>query len=124
MKDMLKPLAKSVLITVGLTAAASVTDVPIFQKIFGSGMSTSMISNKEMNGITRIVQSLEEYGLLVNGVNETINNEAKEQKGRLFGMLLYTLGAKLLENQLSGKSIIREDKDKGTIRAAKDFQCL
>ena len=55
MKDMLKPLAKSVLITVGLTAAASVTDVPIFKKMFGSGMSTSMISNKEMNGITRIV---------------------------------------------------------------------
>ena len=61
---------------------------------------------------------------MVNGVNETINNEAKEQKGRFFGMLLYTLGAKLLENQLSGKSIIREDEDKGTIRAAKDFQCL
>ena len=52
---MLKPLAKSVLITVGLTAAASVTDVSIFKKMFGSGMKTLMISNKEMNGITRIV---------------------------------------------------------------------
>ena len=45
------------------------------------------------NDIMKIVKSLEESGLLIKGVNETIKNEAKEQKGEFLSMLLSTLGA-------------------------------
>ena len=49
MKDALKPLVKTILIPVGLTAAASVKDAAIHKKIFGSAMTTLIISNEEMN---------------------------------------------------------------------------
>ena len=48
--------------------------------MFGSDTTTLIISNEEMNDITKIVKSLEESGLLIKGVSETIKNEAKEQK--------------------------------------------
>ena len=48
-----------------------------------------------MKDITRIVKSLEDSGLLLKGVSEAIQNEAKEQKGRLLSMLLGTLGANI-----------------------------
>ena len=56
-----------------------------------------------MEKIMKIVKSLEDTGLLIRGVRETIQNEAKEQKGGFLGMLLGTLGATLLENILIGK---------------------
>ena len=59
MKNVLKPLAKNVLITLGLKATASATDVAINRKFFGSGMTTLIIPNEEMNDITIIVTSLE-----------------------------------------------------------------
>ena len=95
-----KPLAESVLIPLRSTAAASVTDVAIHKKMFGSGFTTSIISNEEMNDIMKIVSSLEESGLLIKGVRETIKNEAKEQKGGFLSMLLGTLGASLLGSTL------------------------
>ena len=52
-----KPLAKCVLIPLGLTAAAATTDAAIKKKIFGSGMTTLIISNEEMNDIIKIVKS-------------------------------------------------------------------
>ena len=61
-----------------LTVAASATDAAIQKKIFGSGMTASIISNKEMEDIMKIVKSLEESGLLKKGVSETTKNEAKE----------------------------------------------
>ena len=51
-----------------------------------------------MNDILKIVKSLEESGLLIKGVSETIKNEAKEEKGGFLEMLLGILGASLLEN--------------------------
>ena len=68
--NVLKPLAKSVLITLGLTAAASATDAAIHKKMFGSGVATLMILNEEMKHITKIVKSLEESGLLMKGVSK------------------------------------------------------
>ena len=62
------------------------------KKVFGSGMTTLMISNKEK----KIDQSLQESGLLLKRVSETIKNEVKEQRGRFLGMLLGTLGSSLL----------------------------
>ena len=71
MKNVLKPLAKSILIPSGLTAAASATDAAIDKKIFGSGhpsdfashTTTLIILNEEMNDIMKIVKSLEVSGL-------------------------------------------------------------
>ena len=71
MKNVLKPLAKSVLIPLGLTAAASATDAAIHKTMFGSAFTTLIISNEEMNDIMKIVKSLEESGLLIKRVNET-----------------------------------------------------
>ena len=77
MKNVLKPLAKSILIPLGLTAGASATDAAIDREMFGSGMTILIISNEEMNDIMKIVKSLEESGFLIKGVSETIENEAK-----------------------------------------------
>ena len=101
--NVLKPLAQSVSIPLGLTVA-SATDVAILKKMFGSGNTTLIISNEEMTDIMKIIQSLEESGLLIKSVSETIKNEAKEQKGEFRGMLLGTLGASLLGNLLTGKA--------------------
>ena len=117
----LKPLAKIVLIPLGLMTVASATDAAIHQKMFRSGFTTLIISNEEMNDIMKIVKSLEESGFLIKGVSKTIKNEAKEQKGGFLSMLLGTLGASLLGNLLTGKGFVRagsgNNKGKGIVRA-------
>ena len=60
-----------------------------------------------MEDILKIVKSLEDSGLLLKGVCETIKNEAKEQKRGFHSMLLGTLGASLLGNMLAGKGVMR-----------------
>ena len=78
------------------------------KKILGSGHDTTLIIlNGEMEDILKIVKSLEDSGLLLERVSETIKNEAKKQKGGFLGMLLSTLGASLLGNMLAGKRFIR-----------------
>ena len=72
--NVFKPLAKSVLIPLGLTVAASATDVAIHKKMFGSGFTTLIIINEEMNYIMKVIKSLEESGLLIKGESETIKN--------------------------------------------------
>ena len=122
-KSVIKPLAKSFLIPLGLTAAAA-ADAGIHKKILGSGYNNNtilIISNDEMDDILKIVKSLEDSGLLLKGVSETIQHEAKEQRGGFLSMLLGTLGASLLgdilSKSLSGKGVIRAGE--GTIRAGK-----
>ena len=68
-----------------------------------------------MKDITKIVKSLEDSSLLLEGVSETIQNEAKEQRGGFLSMLLGTLGASLLGNILAGRKINRSGE--GVIRA-------
>ena len=87
MKNVLTPLAKSVLIPLGLTATASATDEAIQKKIDGSSTTELIISNGEMEDIFKKVKSLKESRLLIKGTSEVIKNEAKEQKGRFLGML-------------------------------------
>ena len=102
------PLAKNVLAPLGLTAAMSAIDGSIKKKMFASGTTTLIISNDEMNDIIKIVKSLEDSGVLLKGVSETIQHEAKEQRGIFLPMLLGTLGASLLGNLLTGgKGVIR-----------------
>ena len=60
-----------------------------------------------MNNIMKIIKSLEETSLLIKDISETIQNEAKEQKGEFLSMLLVNLGASLLGNLLTGKGAIR-----------------
>ena len=55
----------------------------------------------------KIVKSLEESGLLIKGISETIKNEAKEQKGGFLSILLGTLAASILGNALAGKGVLR-----------------
>ena len=118
MKNIVKPLTKSVLIQLELTAAALANDT-IQKNIFGLG-TTLIISNEKMEDILKIVKSLEDAGLLIKGVSETIKNEAKEQKGGFLDMLLCILGASLLGNMLAGKRAIATRTDKGTIRAGEE----
>ena len=78
---MLKPSAKNDLILLGLTAAASATEAAIHKKMFGSGTTSLIISNEEMNDIMKIVKSLKKSGLLIKGVSQAIKNEAKNKEG-------------------------------------------
>ena len=72
-KNVIKPLAKSLLLSLGLTAAASAADAGIHKKILGSGdMTTLIISNDEIGDIIKIVKSLEYSGLLLKGVTKTV----------------------------------------------------
>ena len=73
----------------------------------GSGTTTLITSNKEMNDIMKIVQAPEYSNILLEGVTKTIKNETKEQKEGFLGMLLVSLGASLLGNLLIGKGIVR-----------------
>ena len=110
------PLLKSVtkpLGMLGLTAAASATDAAINKKIFGSGNhATLIISNDDMQDLLKIVKSLEDSGLLLDGITESVKNEVKELKN---GFLLGTLGAILLGNMLAGRGAIRAGE--GAIKA-------
>ena len=76
-----------------------------------------IIWNDQINDIIKIVKSLEDSGFLLKGVTETVQNEAKEQKGGFLSMLLGTLGASLLGNILTGQGINRAGKGKGINRA-------
>ena len=96
------------MIPLGLTAAASAADAGIHKKILGSGNcpsssvlhnnTTLIISNDEIEGIIKIVKSLEDSGLILKGVSKTVQNEAKGQKGGFLSVLLGTLGTSLLGN--------------------------
>ena len=117
-KNAIKPLAESVLIPLGLTAAASAAYAGIL-KILESASTTLIISNDETEDIIKIVQSLEDSGLLLKRVNESVQNEVKEQKGGFLSMLSGTLGASFLGNMLAGKGINRVAE--GIIRAGYEF---
>ena len=95
------------------------------KKILGSSKhdntTTLIISNDEMEDIIKIVKSLEDSSLLLKGVNETVQNEQKGQKGWFLSMLLGTLGASLLGNLLTGKGINKAGKGREKIEQVKRF---
>ena len=104
----------------GLTAAASATDAAINKKILESGNhKTLIISNDDMQDLLKIIKSLEDSCILLNGITETVKNEVKEQKGGFLAMPLGILGASLLcdllTKKLSSRGVIRAGE--GTIRA-------
>ena len=82
-RSVLKSLDKSAVIPLELTAAATAaataaTDEAIHKKTFGSDTTRLIISNDEMNDIIKIVEYLEESGLLIKSVSETIQDEVKK----------------------------------------------
>ena len=104
MKNFPTPFAKSILIPLGLSTEMSAADAAI-QKNHASGITALLVSNEEKEDIMKIVKSLEESGLLIKVISETIKNEAKEQKGGFLSMLLGTLTAIMLGNALTGKGV-------------------
>ena len=119
------PLAKKVLAPLGLTAAMSAIDGIVctmysivylysIYKIHGSGVKL-IIEQEDMNDIMKIIEALENSGILLKGVSKTIGNETKEQRGGFLSMLLGTLGATLLGYLLTGKGIMRAGD--GIVRA-------
>ena len=114
------PLKGNLFKPLGLTAAATATDAAIQKRIYGSGTTTLISLNEEMEDILKTVNSHEESGLLIKGISETIKNErTKEQKKEFLGMLLGILAASILRNALLGRGVIRAGK--GTIRAGGNF---
>ena len=101
------PSVKNVLAPLGLTAAMSAIDGSIQKKIHGSGIKL-IIEEEDMNDIMKIIEALENSGILLKGVSKTIANETKDQRRGFLSMLLGTLGASLLGNLLTGgKDIMR-----------------
>ena len=72
-----------------------------------------------MEDFIKIVKSLGDSGLLLEGANKTVQNEAREQKGGFISMLLGTLGASLLRNILAGKETVVMSQGQGINRALK-----
>ena len=107
------PLAKNVLAPLGLTAAMSAIDGGI-QKKMGGEVIKLIIEQEEMNDIIKLIEALENSGILLKGVSKTIENETKEQRGGFLSMLLGPLGASLLGNLLSGKGIVRAGEGSGS----------
>ena len=92
----------------------SAIDGDIQKKIKGDGIKL-IIEQEDMNDIIKIIEALENSGILLKVVTKTIENETKEQRGRFLSMLLGTLGASLLGNLLSGKGLTRAGE--GIVRA-------
>ena len=116
-RNVIKPLAKTVLIPLGLTTAVSAADEGIYKKISGwrhKNTRTLIISNDEMEDNIKIVKYLDS-SLLLKGVSETVQNEAKEQKEGFLSMLLGTLGASLLGNIWTGRGVIAKSRGKGAM---------
>ena len=137
MKKILTPIAKNVLSPIELSAAMLPAYAAIQKKFHGSDRfpsdlasrpsesashtTTLIISNEEREDIMKIVKSLEEPGLLVKGIKETIKNETKEQKGIFLSMLLRTIAASSLGSALTGKGVKAGEI---VIRLGEDFFLL
>ena len=88
LKSVLAPLAKTVLISLGESAGISAANAAIQKKIYRLGhplelasrTTALIISTEEMEDIMKVVKSLEESGLLIKVISETIKNEANKQK--------------------------------------------
>ena len=111
-------LAKNVLAPLGLTAVMSAIDGSIQKKIHGSEIKL-IIEEEDMKDIMKIIEALENSGILLKGVSKTIENETKEQRGEFLSMLLGTLGPSLLDNLLTGGKgrVASRVKGKGIMRA-------
>ena len=105
-------LGKNVLTTLGLSTAMSAKDAAIQKNIYGSGGITVILSNKDLDGMTKIVKALEDSDVLTKGISEALKNNTKSQKSNFLStmipILLGTLGSSLIiSNLLTGKGMYR-----------------
>ena len=85
------------------------------KKMHGPGFKL-VIEQEDMNDVIKVIEALENSGILLKGVTKTIEHETKEQRGGFLSMLLGTLGASLLGNLLTGgKGMMRAGE--GIVRA-------
>ena len=119
MKNILKPLTKSVLIPLRVTVAVSAADAAIQKEDFGLGMPTLIIPNEEINHILEIkyISPLENLVYWQKNLMKQLNTNQKNKKKDFLGLLLGTLGVGLLWNLWPVKGTIRAGED--TIRAIK-----
>ena len=103
-------IGKNILAPLSLSAAMSSTDAAIQRKMYGSGTTTLIISNDDLDDLIKIVTALEEHDILLKGTTKPIENETKKQEGRFLSMLLGTLVASLLGNLLTGGGLYRTGK--------------
>ena len=82
--NVLTPLAKSVLLPLGLSSGMSAADATNQKKIYGSETTALINSNEEMEDIMKIVNSLEESGLLIKGIVKQLKMKQKNKKEDLF----------------------------------------
>ena len=116
LKSVIKPLGM-----LGLTAAASATDAAIHKKVLGTGNHTTLIfSNDDLNDLLKAIKSLENSGILLDGITETVKNKVKKQKGGFLSTLFSVVGLALLSSMFSGKGVIRAVE--GTIRVGYGFK--
>ena len=73
------PLAKNTLALLGITAAASAIDAEIQKKIHGSGATTLIISNEEINDILKIVKALKDYNISLKGLLKQLKMKQKNK---------------------------------------------
>ena len=69
----------------------------------------------------KIVQTLDDSNILLNGVTKIIKNKTKEQKGGFLSTLLGTLGASLLGNILAGKGIVRASSGRRSLNSSTSY---
>ena len=102
-------MAQNILAPLEITVPASAIDAGIQKqkRKHGSGTTTLIISNKEMNDIMKTVQALDFSNILLKGITKTIKNKTKEQKRGFLGMLFGTLRASLLGKMLAWKGMLR-----------------
>ena len=113
--NVLTLIDKSILVPLGLTEIVLATDEVIHNKVFRSDTTTLVFSNEGFTDIMKIIESLGERRLLTKHDSEIIDNEAKEKKDGIFGMLLGEPAARLLRSSVLGKGIIIAGK--GRIRS-------
>ena len=113
------PLAKNVLAPLGTTAAASAIDAEIQKKIHGSGTTTLIISNQEMNDIMKIVQALQYSNIFLKGVTKTIKNETQKKNKKEY--VAWYFRSYFVKKFINRKGIVRagsgNKKGKGIVRA-------
>ena len=123
MISVLTPLAKRFLIPCNSSSRCRFSKENLWMRLpFALSfvrITALIISNEEMKEMTKIVKSLEESGLLIKRISETIKNEAKEQKWRFLLTLLEILAVSRSGNALIGKGIIRANE--GVIIAGQSF---
>ena len=106
-KNIIKPLAKSLPVPLRLTAAAPPPDASFLQIILVSRTTPLTISNKEKEDIKKIIRYFEEFDLLIHYVSKRIKNETSEEKGGFLGTLLCRLDTSLLVTMLTRKGVTK-----------------